>query len=184
MIEFMMGHEIGAEKRAYLNMPVEELRELYGNYEYLLKIEKTSREEAEEKTPQPLPPEAMAKISRLEASTLNLVGENTDFKQRVDELRVQDLEMKTKTQDLQGEVDALKTEVEYIRDITVQMVGKYRVLKEIAPQVWEETERRTVPAEELKKARELEKEAGEESQGIIASINPPDIRPRKDDLKQ
>jgi integrase len=83
LIEFMMGHEIGAEKRAYLNMPVEELRELYGNYEYLLKIEKTSKEEIEEKNPQPLPPEAVAKIHELEASTLNLLGENIKLKERV-----------------------------------------------------------------------------------------------------
>ena len=190
LIEFMMGHDIGAVKRAYLNMPSDELREIYASYEHLLKIDKTSREEAEEKKPQPLPPEAMAQISKLEASTLNLLGENTDFKQRVNELRVQDLELRTKTQDLeaklQGEVDTLRNEVEYIRDIAVQMVNKYRVLKDVALEVWEEVERKTVPAEVLREVRELEKEAGEGSQGIIASINPPDVRPRnsKKDLKQ
>jgi len=186
LIEFFMGHDIGSVKRAYINMPVEELRELYGNYEYLLKIEKTSKEETEEKTPQPLPPEAMAQISKLEASTLNLVGENTDFKQRVNELKVQDLELRNKDQDLEAKVDVLRNEVEYLRDIATQMINKYRVLKEVAPAVWEEIERKTVSAEVLGEARELEKEAGEESQGIIASINPPDIRPRngKEDLKQ
>jgi len=173
LIEFFMGHDIGAEKRAYLNMPVEELRELYGNYEYLLKIEKTSKEETEEKNPKLLPPEAMAQISKLEASMVNLVGENTDFKQRVDELRVQDLEMKTKAQDLQGEVDALRKEVEYIRDIAVQLVNKYRVLKEVAPAVWEEVERKTVPDEELREAWEdREKRMREEGTALDVRARP------------
>ena len=169
LIEFMLGHDIGEEKRAYLNLPVEELRELYSNYEVLLKIEKTSREEAEEKTPQPLAPEAMAQISKLEASTLNLVGENTDFKQRVQDLELNELKVRNQTQDreakLQGEVDALKKEVEYIRDIAVQMIGKYRVLKDVAPAVWEEIERKTVSGEILNEARELEKEAGKNRRG-------------------
>jgi integrase/recombinase XerD len=45
LIEFFAGHEIGEEKRAYLNIPEEELRELYANYEHLLAIEKTSKNE-------------------------------------------------------------------------------------------------------------------------------------------
>lgn len=47
LIEFWMGHEIGAEARAYLNMPSEEMRKLYANIEHLLTIEKTSRQEHE-----------------------------------------------------------------------------------------------------------------------------------------
>jgi integrase len=178
MIEFFLGHDIGAEKRTYINMPVEELRELYGNYEYLLKIERTSKEEAEEKSPKSLSPEAMAKISRLEASMVSVVGENTDFKQRVQELKVQDLELRNKDQDLEAKVDTLRNEVEYIRDIATQMINKYRVLKEVAPVVWEEIEKRTVPAEILREAMERDKEREEGSHGIIASINPPDVRPR------
>jgi len=158
LIEFMLGHDIGAEKRAYLNMPVEELRELYGNYEYLLKIEKTSREEAEEKSPKSLSPEAMAKIHELEASTLNLLGENTDFKQRVQDLELNELKGRNKTQDLeaklQGEVDTLRNEVEYLRNITMQLVRKDMVLKDIAPEVYEEIERATVSPEVIKEVRE------------------------------
>jgi len=45
------------------------------------------------------------------------------------------------------EVDTLRNEVEYIRDIALQMVNKYRTLKDIAPEVWEEVERKTVRAE-------------------------------------
>lgn len=162
LIEFFLGHNIGAEKRAYINMPVEELRELYGNYEYLLKIEKTSMEEAEEKTPKPLPLEAMAQISKLEASTLNLVGENTEFKQRVQDLELNELKVRNQTQDLeaklQGEVDTLRNEVEYLRNITMQLVRKDMVLKDIAPEVYEEAEKRYVTPEVLKKVREVNEE--------------------------
>lgn len=34
------------------------------------------------------------------------------------------------------------------------MVNKYRAVKTLAPAVWEEVERKTVPAEVLRKARE------------------------------
>lgn len=47
--EFWMGHEIGAESRAYLNMPEDELREMYASFEHLLSIEKTSKDELVEK---------------------------------------------------------------------------------------------------------------------------------------
>jgi len=48
LIEFWMGHHIGEEKRAYLNLPDEELRELYAKHEHLLTIEKTSLDEEKE----------------------------------------------------------------------------------------------------------------------------------------
>ena len=44
--EFWMGHAIGAVARAYLNMPTEDMRQLYmATAETYLKIEMTSREE-------------------------------------------------------------------------------------------------------------------------------------------
>ncbi|MFH2109969.1 MAG: site-specific integrase [Candidatus Bathyarchaeota archaeon] len=45
LIEFLMGHEIGQEKSTYINIPLDELREIYANYEHLLAVEKTSRDE-------------------------------------------------------------------------------------------------------------------------------------------
>lgn len=45
LIEFMMGHSLGGQKKAYINLPIDELRELYSNYEYLLTFEKTSKDE-------------------------------------------------------------------------------------------------------------------------------------------
>ena len=38
-----MGHSIGEVSRAYLNMPDEEMREIYVNFEKVLSIETTSK---------------------------------------------------------------------------------------------------------------------------------------------
>jgi len=43
LIEFMMGHALGPVKRAYLNIPDDELRELYAQFEHELSIETTSK---------------------------------------------------------------------------------------------------------------------------------------------
>ena len=48
--EFWMGHAISGQKSAYLNMPTDELRNLYMVAEEYLKIEKTSRDELDEKS--------------------------------------------------------------------------------------------------------------------------------------
>jgi site-specific recombinase XerD len=47
--EFWMGHDIGVQANAYLQMPTEELRKLYMAAEEFLKIEFSSREEMDEK---------------------------------------------------------------------------------------------------------------------------------------
>lgn len=46
---------------------------------------------------------------------------------------------------LQGEVAELRGEVAYVLDIANQMVSKYRILKDIAPETWKEIEERTGP---------------------------------------
>lgn len=48
LINFWMGHELGSTKDAYLNMPTEELRDLYMDAEKYLAVEKTSRDELTE----------------------------------------------------------------------------------------------------------------------------------------
>ena len=61
--DFWMGHTIGGVSRAYLNMPTDELRKLYMTAEEYLKIEKTSRDEMDEKSSQvKLTPEVEEKI--------------------------------------------------------------------------------------------------------------------------
>ena len=47
--DFWMGHAIGGVSKAYLTMPTEDLRKLYMSAEEFLSIEKTSRQELEEK---------------------------------------------------------------------------------------------------------------------------------------
>jgi len=44
---------------------------------------------------------------------------------------------------LGGEVDALRGEVEYVKDIAVQMVNKYKAVKEINPEDWAKAEELT-----------------------------------------
>lgn len=46
--EFWMGHDIGVQADAYLNMPTENMRKLYATAEEFLKIERSSREELDE----------------------------------------------------------------------------------------------------------------------------------------
>jgi site-specific recombinase XerD len=64
--EFWMGHAIGGVAKAYLVMPTEEMRKLYLTAEEYLCIEKTSREENENKVKVvKLPPETQAEIKIL-----------------------------------------------------------------------------------------------------------------------
>ena len=79
LIEFFIGHDIGVEKKTYINMPDEELRELYANYEHCLAIDKTSKQEEVEKGPTPLPEEAVNRIRDLEATVNNLAHKNTEL---------------------------------------------------------------------------------------------------------
>ena len=58
-----MGHAIRGVASAYLNMPTDELRKLYMTAEEYLKIEKTSRDEMDEKSSQvKLSPEVKEKM--------------------------------------------------------------------------------------------------------------------------
>lgn len=46
LIEFFMSHgNLPAQRRTYMNQPLDELREIYSNYEHLLSIETTSKEQ-------------------------------------------------------------------------------------------------------------------------------------------
>ena len=78
LIEFWMGHDIGEEKRAYLNMPNEELRQIYANYEHLVSIDKTSLDEVKNAEPV-IPEEAMNRIKSLEDTVLSISQKNTEL---------------------------------------------------------------------------------------------------------
>ncbi len=67
------------EKRAYLNLPEDELRETYANFEHLLSIEKTSKDELIKNKEVKIPPETLKEIEDLKAS-------NRVSNKRIDEL--------------------------------------------------------------------------------------------------
>ena len=46
LIETMMAHDIGQSRSTYMMQPLGEVRELYANFEHLLAVERTSKEEA------------------------------------------------------------------------------------------------------------------------------------------
>jgi len=108
-------------------------------------------------------------------------SENSDLKDGLGEL---DRRVKVAEGDrarLEGEVTALRDEVEYVKNIAVELVGKYRVMKEIAPEVWEEVERKTVAPEVLKKAEaERRQRLKEEFPELLAEAEETTTRKRKD----
>ena len=77
LIEFWMGHALGGTKDAYLNMPTDELRELYMDAEKYLAIEMTSRDELTEleKRKLKLSTEIEQKIKGLEENVKTLQQE-------------------------------------------------------------------------------------------------------------
>lgn len=97
LIEFFMGHDIGEEKRTYINLPDSDLSELYMNYEYLLSLEKTCREELEELGPRPLPEETLTLINNLEITVSKLSLKNTELERKYED-RTLGLERKLEAQ--------------------------------------------------------------------------------------
>lgn len=85
LIEFFMG-KLVEDRKTYINMPDDELAELYANYEHLLAIDMTSLEEREELEPRPLPEEALTIIKNLETTVSTLSLKNTEIERRFDRL--------------------------------------------------------------------------------------------------
>jgi len=89
LIDFFMGRAIGEEKRTYLNIPTDELRELYKDCEKYLAVEKTSRDELSEVTEDgKLTEEHKQKIRRLEKVMIDLTDENEQLKEEIKDVRV------------------------------------------------------------------------------------------------
>jgi len=94
LIEFWMGHQIGEEKRAYLNMPTEEMRELYRDAEKYLAIERTSRDEIIESRSKEakIPPETLAEIEELKATIKGLTRQYNEMERKLNHfMKVADL---------------------------------------------------------------------------------------------
>jgi integrase len=78
LIEFFMAHEIGQAKSTYMNQPLDEIREVYSNYEHLLAIEKTSKNEiADLMGKERIPEEALLRIQSLETTVQTLIDQMT-----------------------------------------------------------------------------------------------------------
>lgn len=81
LIEFFMAHELGQEKSTYMNMPLEDLREIYASYEHLLAIDKTSRQALEED--QERVPESVAQdLETLKQTVARLAAQNTELERK------------------------------------------------------------------------------------------------------
>ena len=86
-------------------------------------------------------------------ATLNMAREERDKAKEkllelggeIETLRARAGDAKGDRSRLEGEVADLRGEVEYVKDIAVQMVNKYRAVKEIDPKVWAEVEKLTGP---------------------------------------
>ena len=83
LIEFFMAH-LSAEKRTYVNMPLDELREIYANYEHLLSIETTSRDLKSQNRD---PKINEAAFNDLASQVSGLVTDNAQLKATVDNLQ-------------------------------------------------------------------------------------------------
>ena len=80
LIEYLMAHNIGQQITTYMNQPLEELRETYANYEYLLRIEKTSLDVQKEASDAvKLPDEIVVKINNMEQTISQLAQKNTEL---------------------------------------------------------------------------------------------------------
>ena len=120
LIEFFMGHAIGGVKRAYLNLPIDELRELYSNScEPFLATEKTSKDELIERKVIKIPPETEERIKHLEARLTKLIVENESLGEDNHGLRAQ---LQTNTDKL-AQQDAKLAKIERILTTFQERIG-------------------------------------------------------------
>jgi integrase/recombinase XerD len=84
LIEFWMGHSIGEQIRAYLRMPLEEMRKLYVNAETYLAIERASQDELNEQKEKKLlvSKDMVTKIEEMETSIQILTKQNVELQRR------------------------------------------------------------------------------------------------------
>ncbi len=82
LIEFFMAHQLGQSKSTYMNQPLNELREIYENYEHLLSVYKTSRQSRDEESAKNrVPQDAINRITGLENLVSNLIEKVETIKQ-------------------------------------------------------------------------------------------------------
>ena len=99
LIECFMAHDIGQQRSTYINQPLDELREIYANYEHLLTVEKTSRDELVERG-----------VPRVNEAAFN------ELAQRVGELAAENAQMKGAAEELREQVEALSDTVRLLME--------------------------------------------------------------------
>jgi hypothetical protein len=129
--EALMGHE-GYLTEVYRRYSTEDLAKFYKQGEGALTIF-TNAEEVSK-----LRVEVDEKNRQMQTIINGVVSENMALKAELKGLA-------ESNEKLEDEVTNLQKEIKYIKPILVEMVNKYRALKEIAPEVWREVEERTGP---------------------------------------
>lgn len=83
LIEFFMGHKLPESKRTYMNIPSDELREMYAQFEHLLSIETTSQNVLAEREGKVSKIDMVAKkrIEELETKIINMELELEELKE-------------------------------------------------------------------------------------------------------
>ena len=107
LIEFLMAHDIGQEKSTYMNQPLDELRQIYANYEHLLAIDKTSLDEVKNAEPV-IPEEAMNRIRSLEDTVLSISQQNAELGGLLEDERTKNREAVDKFEALIMRMDVLE----------------------------------------------------------------------------
>jgi len=86
LIIYMMGQALSSEKHAYINLPTDELRELYANHEKYVAIEKTSKDElAQITTEGKMTEDYKERIRRMESVITDISSELQKTRTELDE---------------------------------------------------------------------------------------------------
>ena len=118
LIEFFMGHALGEQVRTYINLTTEDLRELYANYEKLLSIEKTSREELEERK---------GKVLKVSDEYEKRIG---DLETTIDVLQSQNSSLATENLEIKNRL----SKIEEMADEILSLRGIQKLEKGVQPE--------------------------------------------------
>jgi len=111
LIECFMAHDIGQEKSTYMNQPLDELREIYANYEHLLAIHHTSLDEVKA-AEQVIPEDIKDELKSLDTTLTMLTQKNTGQSDEIEKLRQKNRELEAKLEENRTQRDTVKKMLE------------------------------------------------------------------------
>ena len=130
LIEYFIGHEIGSVKNTYINLPDDELREIYSQFEHLLSIETTSKDVLAER----------------DGKTIHL---NEEYKEKISAL---EMDMKRMSRIVALQVSENKIITESFKTLAQQVI----TMRDIVENIVDDPSMLTLKSEELEhKQREL-----------------------------